>query len=637
MSDDYQASKSVLDANKGVTNVLESDTIRTELTAVYDKIYNTLKGHYGPYSKFAVLIDRSDIFGDPVFTKDGINIVRAIEFASPMEEEVKKMVAYIGSRMESAVGDGTTSSMMFTCAVLKHLTEHLYIENYKHFSFQELRMVYDVVTDAIERYIDEHKITWQSLMERDGISRHKAVHKIAFAQAYSSSHGDVELSVAVANIFAGTLPESWKSMTFQRRMYESEGRFDIEVSEGQFELKCDPIVKSVFNKDMNTWLEYNDALVCVVNDSIREESPAWDQLQNVYEYGVLTLPSNPDGECVIPPSRTKPMILVCHNRIDSLTYDGLLRMVRKSKDDSNSAPIAVFTCEISHPTCNDVTVLKAISGNDPTKNKEHLSVNSGCYVKYRGDKLILNGLYPECSDSDDDGVCNGYAHEHPYIHDPNYDYFEHLLTGFDELANGYDRLKMTPKQKQEQSTYRRLYNKARFTKQKVLVIGGNAYDNLAMFDVVDDVITATKIAMQNGVVPSNNRMIWAGIAKQCETIAWSNKRNAHIHGAIVKSIKQALSDTATDAISMLPYGVYESDDISVDYWMSHCVDMLDFDGTAVPIDNMFQGDDLMSRLIVQPANADIALMTRFGELALKFVLAERIIIKGGAFLGGKKK
>ena len=150
--DEYRT-KAVIDANKGVTNVLESETIHTDLANVYDKIYNTLKAHFGPYSKFAVLIDPSDVLADPVFTTDGINIVRAIEFASPMEEEVKKMVAYIGTRMETAVGDGTTSAMMFTCAVLKKLMTHLYSNEYEHFSLNELRREYDNIVAHIERYI----------------------------------------------------------------------------------------------------------------------------------------------------------------------------------------------------------------------------------------------------------------------------------------------------------------------------------------------------------------------------------------------------------------------------------------------------------------------------------------------------
>ncbi len=631
MNDEYRM-RSVLDANKGVTNVLESSTIRADLAAVYDKIYQTLKGHYGPYSKFAVLIEPNDYFADPVFTKDGINIVRAIEFISPMEEEVKKMVAYIGTRMESAVGEGTTSSMMFTCAVLKHMTELLYTDKYTHFTFQELRRAYDSIVDYIKKFVETHCVTWESLMKRDHISRYEAVYKIIYSQAYSSSHGDVELSKAVAEIFAGTPPESWKCMTFQRRTYESENRFDVESSEGQFELKCDPIVKSIYNKDMGTWLEYENAILCEVNDSMRFESPAYNTFMNVFQRGIVSEDEPVDSSTV----RNKPIILISHNRIDGNTYDELIRMVRASHD--TAIPFAIFTYDSPHPTCNELTVLEAICGQNPAESKGNLLVRDNVYAKYKGDKLVLNGLYEGTVAED-----GSYSSEHPYLGNPKYDYFEHLLELFDNMQSGYDRLKMSPKEKQDQAMYRKLYNKMRFTNQKVLVIGGNAYDNLAMFDIVDDVITACSIAIREGVVPSNNRMIWHAInANRLHNVAYSNERTCHIYHAFEDAIIMSLEEMADNAIEMLPYGISDTTSsavIDTQYWMNHCIDMIDFDASQKypSIDNMFAGDDLMSHLIVQPANADISLVNRFGELALKFVLAERIIIKGGAFLGGKKQ
>ena len=622
--DEYRT-KAVIDANKGVTNVLESETIHTDLANVYDKIYNTLKAHFGPYSKFAVLIDPSDVLADPVFTKDGINIVRAIEFASPMEEEVKKMVAYIGTRMETAVGDGTTSAMMFTCAVLKKLMTHLYSNEYEHFSLNELRREYDNIVAHIERYIDDHKITWQSLMEREHLSRQDAVYRLVFAQAYSSSHGDVELADAVAKIFSGTPPESWKCMTFQRRTYESENRFDIEESEGQFELKCDPIVKSVFNMEMGTWLEYDDAILCIVNDSVRFESPAYDSLKMIYQYG---LSKSDDAK------RDKPMVLICHNRIDGTTYNELIEMVKESHD--TKYPFTVFTADVEHPTCNEITVLKAVAGFDPSIDKEGLSFVDNVYVKYKGDKLVLDRLYNEPVYEDGE-----YAMEHPYIKDPKYDYYTHLLEIFDELQSGYDRLKMSPKEKKDQSNYRRLYNKLRYTKQKYLVIGGSSYDNLAMFDVVDDVITACSIALQEGVVPACNRMIFFAVDNMRESFSEGlNERRYHIFNSIATSVQKAIIEMAKTSISYAPKGTCKMDDqdgLTEHYWITHCVDIIDFDGKAVSLNEMFKGDDNMCKLIVQPANADVALMKRFGELALKFVLAERIIMRGGAYLGGAKK
>jgi hypothetical protein len=42
-------------------------------------------------------------------------------------------------------------------------------------------------------------------------------------------------------------------------------------------------------------------------------------------------------------------------------------------------------------------------------------------------------------------------------------------------------------------------------------------------------------------------------------------------------------------------------------------------------------------LILQPANADIVLLERFGEVALKFVLTERLIVHNAAYVNKKGK
>jgi hypothetical protein len=390
--------------------------------------------------------------------------------------------------------------------------------------------------------------------------------------------------------------------------------------------------------EMGTWFEYKDAILCILNDTVRFESPAYDQLKMYYEHGTSYATATSEEELT---KRDKPMILICHNRIDSNTYDELLQMVRASHE--TETPFAIFTYDAEHPTCNDVTVLQAVCGFDPASAsvKDRVVMVDNVYAKYkRSDKLVLDGLYPKVET--EDGI---YASEHPYRNDPRYDYFEHLLSIFDDLQSGYDRLKMTPKEKKDQANYRRLYNKLRFTKQKFLVIGGSAYDNLAMFDVVDDVITATSKAMSEGVVASNGRMIYHAVKELGQTRVpydWTC-RQLHICKSMIGAISQALEDMAGVAVSMLPFGSAgvcenQANPLSIKEWLDNCINMINYNGQRVALDSMFQGnDDYMCKLIVQPANADLALVSRFGELALKFVLAERIIMKGGAVLGGSKK
>lgn len=627
--------RAVLDANKGITNVLESDTIRTDLRRVYDKIFDTLAAHYGPFSKFAVIMDNNDYFADPVFTKDGINIVRAIEFVSPMEDWAKKTIAYIGDKIEGAAGDGTTSAMMFSCAMLTAIHNNVPEEVLNKVSFDELKEAWSYIVDCANKYINEHTYTWQSLMENNKLTRYKAVYQIAYAQSYCSTHGNHELSSAVANLFASTPPEAWRYTTFQRKTYESEELFSVKCTEGQFELACEPIVKSVYNMGMGSWLEYKDATLFILNDAIRYEGPALDKLKQI-----------------LGKTTTEPVLLICHANIDNETYNWLITEIRAFQ--AADKHFAVFTCKVDHPAMNDITMLRAVAGDDPSdKLKYDMTVVEHAYLKYTNNTLVIDGLYPEATgEADSEGTI---IYEHPYIKDVKYDYFEHMLSLLEEMQSGFDKLTMTPTEKKQQSNYRRLYNKLRFSKQKTLVIGGNTYDNLALFDVVEDAMAAVSTALREGVVAGNNRSIYNMVDSWSfvDNVAKEESYPLKCRRYLFKALKEAMSrialiafshirdiDNRVDEDGILFARHLKSDAKKVDYWMHHTIDFMK--GKPIETINLFNtdtdtaNDNIGALPIVQPANVDIALLKRFGEVALKFILTERIIMRGGAYLGDKK-
>ena len=103
----------IVNANIGVTNILESNDIYTIMLDTFTDIVRVLSDHCGPYGKFAMITSATNRVAEPVFTKDGIGIVRAMEYMSVMQEYVRNTLAYMGSRVETAAGDGTTSSISF--------------------------------------------------------------------------------------------------------------------------------------------------------------------------------------------------------------------------------------------------------------------------------------------------------------------------------------------------------------------------------------------------------------------------------------------------------------------------------------------------------------------------------------------
>ena len=74
----------IINANVNVTNRIESEDLRKIMMDTFDDIATVLSDHCGPYGQFAMIVNPANKIAEPVFTKDGIGIVRAMEYMSPI-------------------------------------------------------------------------------------------------------------------------------------------------------------------------------------------------------------------------------------------------------------------------------------------------------------------------------------------------------------------------------------------------------------------------------------------------------------------------------------------------------------------------------------------------------------------------
>lgn len=79
-----------------------------------DKITSAVSATLGP-SGATVMIEQA--YGDPKITKDGVTVAKALELEDPFENQAAKALRSIASNMSE--GDGTTSSIVFSHALLK--------------------------------------------------------------------------------------------------------------------------------------------------------------------------------------------------------------------------------------------------------------------------------------------------------------------------------------------------------------------------------------------------------------------------------------------------------------------------------------------------------------------------------------
>lgn len=642
----------ILNGTDGMTNCVESSVIRTDLAKVTNEIFGKLKDHYGPFSSFAG-IDPNKPLEDTVFTKDGANIVRSLEYIAPQENWAKKIIEYIGNNIENTAGDGTTSSMMFACGMLRHM--YSTINQIKPIGYNGLRECYELFMKLVKERLDRYILKVSPGSPKDD------VYRLAYAQAYTSSHGNVELSTAAAELFANTPRELWDHVGFQRRMYESDKNIELVTSDGQYIMECRPMTKSVFNTRLKTALEYKNATLIVVNDGLHVDSPFWRKIE----------------ELIINSTEEKPVAVIAHNDGDGVTFDRLMSLTQEC--DADGKPVRCF-CVFStgrppeHPTANDFIALQAICGfnviayNDMTSRP---AIKEGVDVTFDRERLMLDKLYVE-----PEGHTGVYR---PQYTDPTVPYFRTIADGILETIKALKQGTMTPEDTRKERNFSRILRKLVCRKQVDLVIGGKVYDNIAMYDVVDDVMRAVRATLNLGAVVSNNKALYNAVNDLRYSLVdngdkssdyrsrWKSKTNkilvwfatniintlnefsdvvydmVYPNGTLVTKIEVGWWDKLHDRI---PFKYIPNRDTFRTWWFDHAVDLIKYDSSvmpeqqdkecAYPMRNIIRHSaDIPAALIVQPANADMVMLERFGEVALKFVLTERLIVLNAAYVNKK--
>lgn len=637
--------KVILNANRGITNIVRHNTIRTDLQHVADYLFTVLKNHYGPYSGFAALADPKGQLKDTQFTKDGIDIIRSLEFASPQEEWVRKTISFIGTKIEAHVGDGTTSSMMFTCAMLKRMSQH--IEELRPISHIEMTDAYEMFRENLQHFL-KFATARPYYTEKNGnvIIDHDLVRKIAYNQAFTASHGNTKLANDLAEVFVTTPKCLWERMTWQRCKHEREIPFWVEQTEGQYQIDGAEIFsKSMYNKDLSTWFEVDNATFLILNNEICCNTPEAEKI----------------FKAIDDATKETPTVILCPRQMDHYAYNELMTHLNKAAKEGRT--VAVFGKSFENASINDYVALQALIGEDITKYRNGgLCIKTGVYIKNYADKLVIDKLYevPE-------KYKNSSRLERHMVYDGEHIQFVDYLESVKKYADGMDTVNMTATNRQEQTMYYRMYGKLTYSKTSVMIIGGSTHDNLALTPIVDDCIRAIARALSNGVVFSNNRSLYCAVSHLAgngyvfsgSKTHYSNDNRVirQIAQWIAKRTKEALEDIAMCVVDDLypkkHFFKFQKRDF-VKWWYSHAVDMLKFpkggkvhwskldEKTFPPVDRYtspaaYLQDPKIDRVIIQPANSDITMLDRFAEVALKFILTECIVMKDGAYLDKKKK
>jgi hypothetical protein len=594
---------SVLDHNLGASNIVNQEQIDSIMFNVFDAIGNVLMDHCGPYSGYAMIPpDASNPLAAPTFTKDGINIINAIKFINPIEVQTKELLAYIGRKVERTAGDGTTSSMWVATYLLSVFRKML-SEN-KTITYREFTNAYDRFVVGIAAEIDKLVIT-PADDERDLMAG------IAFHQAMTSSHGDVELSRMVSDLVGQLGRGGMQHLIFEREGVETKDRFKVIVDDSSYSTEAHIFDNKMLNSAVCTEFVDDDCDLLFFPNEIISNSMELTVLIQAIEA------LEPDGRGLVVVSPYHGDMLVT-NKVAQLYHTLRVKGIK----------FAWFRIQNIHPTINDINGLCAVMGQHYARGPVEGLRRSNIKAVFRQNTLHLHNLV----EYDAQGL-------HPDLARPG-SAINLMLFAIDDYLTSVQENRVAQDFSFTPTTAKRIANTLRYSTRGHIMIGGTNYDNQAAVDVLTDVLSAARESITNGVALGGYKTLMSAartvaLNYNYGKVSLPDDRGYCLVGEIATCYDSALTEFLRKLYfennpKSLPADATRCD-ISCDLISGELIEFTSTDLRKIP-EHIPGSHKQTPHLVVQPKNTDIEFVKRFGEVAIKFLFTNKVIIPNSVSL-----
>ena len=464
-----------------VTNILSDVPYYDHVRDTCDQIYDILVDHCGPYATDALIIQENDSrnLKDPyydIFTKDGIGIVRAIEFSSPIQKHIQYLIAYIGSRVDALSHDGTTTAMMFFTGLLKSYYAALIDEPNldRKALVTDFRSALSLLRDTLETSV----ITIDRLVEDFGISRLQAIRWIAFHQAMIASKGDRELSLAIVEVVETLPKEMYGLFLHTQSRIETDKRFTVKRDDFDF---CLSVVSNLddMNHHLNTEYLAENCDLIVSEDDLIQGNPGLQIIErHLKAIGDMT----------------RDLVIVTKS-IDAGLQQAISRINRSCK-----YKVIVFTCSLVKSYSSRVPMLSAVAAVASVYPLyEHIIDPSKPYlikdakVHYHHKRLFLSNLYPK------DGSDYHPSFTDPTRFEPYTEIVGDIRKDLEDFRSGNRRIE-TASDLAMYEDFTEIYRRLIGSDVRTLEISGMRHDTLSGRDVLQDAYGAVCSSLDTGFV-----------------------------------------------------------------------------------------------------------------------------------------
>lgn len=613
--------RSVINANLDIQNLVDLSSQKNIdlLTSTLDQIANLLIPHCGPHSEYGMIVTDnggSKLMSPSIFTKDGIKLLSFIEYVSIIQTYIKNTIAYVGKEVDAKAKDGTTTAMIISAYFL--INAILAKEEIRKFNFttNDLEKIYKEVVIDINTAIKEHCFSLDRLIKQyPDQSKNDLVGIIAYIQALSSSGGNVELANCMKEIFTNSPEEAWEYQVWYRSLLENDTPFYVKTEPFDYKVVVDFQTMDILNAKFDTeWIE-EDVEVLAIPEVINGQSAMMNEIQRFV--------TNFD------PKRS--LCLVFKNASgEFISFISKINLTREK-------PVAlayVFERERAIASTNvDVAALCAIASTEPyvgkNTNEPLTSLRSftAKKVRYVGHELHFYGLFDHKE---------GVTCIHPNKIDPNKcPFYTELLN---QLTNFADNLSVSHNKDQElRHKTITVIKEMTCIHSPVLYLGGTTHDVVSNELVAQDVLGAIMTSIKGDFFINGTISMFSILEKVKENYRHYSRVKFMIvdmfSNAIYKIIKHLYKDlyviddtmiTTYDCTSDEYHNVLSGKSKStLSEFITGVLNGRNPDEVGFPVNDY---------PVIQPVVIYQEIMTRVGELLLRLISTDKIIIPGGVYL-----
>ena len=635
--------RAVVNTNFDTNNIVSMDKSLPQIQTTLRRCQDILKEHCGPQSGYAMLVNNMSAginFEPNVFTRDGIKILSSIEFLSPLERYIKDLLTYVGTRVDNTAKDGTTTSMLFSALFLEKILNCTDKIKSFNLTFFQMNKAIEQAFSTILQLIDKNKFTIEKILEKQPSEitegeRVLTAGKIAFMQALSSSGGNVELAIAMKEIFEKSPSIAWDFITSHNSIKETGKSFQVETSEYDTHFRCVTSQADVLNEALNTEFVAEDVTVLIISDLLSAGS---FKTSAVLEY-VKNFDTNKSLAIFCPYIDASFQSEITNLNQMRNKYISVWQYCAESRISGMNYPY-------------ELLITAAIAGALPFNQDNESDVVTDKHV-FNATKLHWHDSYMDFFGI----VETGDSTLHPYYADPSKstEFYTQTKEAIEkQIAMYKDGHKPDGRM---YGLFMEMLNKLACIHRPTLRLGGPAHEQIANADVVQDVQGAIMSSLKHGFfvdgvnsMLTNIQLAYKDVNNKAETLKGKDRDVAEFQKLILENMCEAMHNIREVVHgSVAWFSTDENGNFILPKADVYCNVL---DGVPRHLGNYldeianFTSEDIetpkaieigTSYPVLQPVTITIELLKRIQELLMKFINTNKIVVYGGVVVNEENK